>query len=624
MQTQSSSPLKTKILYHRCEARAIESPRREKRDNRPSGSVLQPPRKTKIVRIMRFVAALSILWIGYTPTALAQSSDWAVVPVSMTDEISWMHPTADRLGAALMKEGVRVMPPEQAATLFERRGSAPSTKVTDSDIQEWVTRSREAIRHLARGDYATALQELKEAEVLSRKAADELNREQNRAQNVLDTCLYMVRALLETGNRSRAKAQVQECVRIVPRGKPNPHMHPPSVSELYREASAPGLDQMGSLLVNSEPTGCPVRINGVLFGETPFEMPDLYPGDYQVQVECNGGQRGRVHPVTIQAGKAEVFVDFLFDRAVQTEPILRLSYADVSNARRQVSDAQQIAKVLGAGAVVLASVPTMDMMELRVVSGTQQRPGLVRIPTTPSGPTDAVASAAAAALAKGECKDLTGPNPVEIDCKTARAEAPKKTKEKDAPSGWPADRPPRGQWISGLTLASLGTVSLITGYGLFAVRSGIDAPISTTSEQEKWVNLHYYTAVLSATGAGLLVAAMPMVLPYRSKTPWWAWMSGGIGVGLLAASVAVAATAEGSTEQRAGGTECFSQTTSELCTKRGKQVDMSILFGMTSAPLLTMPLVYLLRKEDKKRAVRLNPDVSAGRNGGYLRITGTF
>ena len=76
-----------------------------------------------------------------------------------------------------------------------------------------------------------------------------------------------------------------------------------------------------------------------------------------------------------------------FDRVVRTEPLLRLQYKDKPKPDRQARDAQEIAKVLGAGAVLLATVPSTDMMELQVVSGTERRTGRVRIPTTPSGPT---------------------------------------------------------------------------------------------------------------------------------------------------------------------------------------------------------------------------------------------
>ncbi len=544
-----------------------------------------------------------------------------------------MQPTASAVGDALSQRGIAVLPTEQAATLFEQKGSASSTRVTDSDVQEWVNRSREAIRHLARGDYATALKELKEAQVLSRKAADELNRVQNRSQNVLDTCLYMVRALLETGNRARAKAQVEECVRLVPQGEPSQHMHPPNVVSLYKQASQPGPDQTGALVVNSDPSNCEVRINGLRFGETPFEMSDLYPGEYQVQVECDPGRRGRVHPVTIRSGKTEVFVDVQFDRVVRTEPLLRLKYKDMPDAARQARDAQQIAKVLRAGAVVLATVPSTGMMELQVVSGTESRAGLVRIPTTPTGPTPGVASAAATALANGECTDFTGPKPVSINCKTANAAAPKATKQKDSPSGWPADRPPRGQWIAGLTLVSAGGASLLTGYALLIARRGsgddmVDGFIAgmteTETERLKWTNLGNAIPLFGAVGGALTVAAMPMILPYRSKTPWWAWLSGGLGLGAAVGSIVSGVTA---TSAPSGSNNCqaiFNMVDAETCVDRGRSIGRAIMLGTTGAPLLTMPLVYLFRKDEKKHVSGLTPNLALGRNGGYFSVGGAF
>jgi len=578
---------------------------------------------------MRFVAAVAVLVVGYVPTAWAQSSEWVVVPASTNEDTTWMQPTASSIGAALSERQIRVMTPAEAAVQFEEKGSAPSTTVTDSDIDEWVTSSREAIRHLARGDYGRALEELKKAQMISRKAVDELNREKTRSQNVLDTCLYLVRALLETGNRSRARTQTHECVRLVPRGEPNPHMHPPSVISLYESASQAGPEETGALVVTSEPSGCEVRINGLRFGQTPFEMAGLYQGKYQVQVECKPSDRGRVHPATVGPGRTEVFVDVELDRAIRTDPLLHLQYEDKALAKGAVRDAKAIANVVGAGAVVLATTPSIDMMELQVVSGSEQLGGLVRIPSTPRGPTYKMAEAAAAALANGDCKDLTGPRPVDIDCTLPKAEAPpKKTREVQAKG--PGDRPPRGQWIAGLTLVSVGGASLATGYGLLIARRNVIEAGTNSSDPDgvRWVNLHYYILIAGPLGGAAATAAMPLVLPYRNKTPWWAWMSGGFGAGFLIASVVSAATAEGSTRDTPRN-DCWnglsaSDTVTQTCIDRGQQIDRAYLFGFTAAPLLTMPLVYLLRKPEKKTGLRLEPRITAGRTGGYFGLNGVF
>ena len=575
---------------------------------------------------MRRFVVLTTALACWGSLASAQSEEWVVVPIVTTNDTAWIVPTVSTMGSALSQQGVDVLSPERAVTEFEARGSATSTQVTDTDIEEWVARSRDAIRHLARGDYATALKELKEAQTLSRKAVDELNREQNRAQNVLDTCLYMVRALLETGNRSRAKAQVQECVRLVPAGEPSSHMHPPNVVALYNAASEPGPEQTGALAVSSEPSGCTVRINGVGFGETPFEIADLYPGEYQVQVECEPRRRGRVHRITVREGRAEMFVDVAFDRAVHTEPVLWLRYSDESSAQRQTADAQQIARVLRAGAVVLVSRPTPETMELRVVSGTKRRGGVARVPATSMGPTASVAAEAASALAAGQCKDFTGSKPVTIDCGAVRAKPQKR--ELDTVRR----RPPRGQFIAGLTLLTLGGASLATTYGLTAARrsagndwvDNFNVDPTDLGPQTRWTNLGNGLVFTSIAGGALTTAAMPLVLPYREKPPWWAWLSGGLGVGAAVASIVSAATAHSIPDGTNRCQQVSDAADAQGCVDRNRSTDRAIALGVTAAPLLTIPLVYLLRRSEKRGAASLAPELVVGRAGGSLGFRGEF
>lgn len=113
-----------------------------------------------------------------------------------------------------------------------------------------------------------------------------LNRNPELAQTVVDTCLYLVRALADIGEDRNAVAQARECVRFVPGGTPTRQMHPPVVLELYEAAAAPNPDRSSTLLVENEPSECAGRLNGIRVGDTPFEARDLYPGTYRVQVEC--------------------------------------------------------------------------------------------------------------------------------------------------------------------------------------------------------------------------------------------------------------------------------------------------------------------------------------------------
>jgi hypothetical protein len=112
---------------------------------------------------------------------------------------------------------------------------------------------------------------------------------------------------------------------------------------------------------------------------------------------------------------------------------------------------------------------------------------------------------------------------------------------------------------------------------------------------------------------------MPLALPKRDKTPWWAWLSGGLGVGLAAFSIAYGATAEGEP-----GTSCSNLVTdptdARTCVTRSERISVAVLTGATAAPLMTIPLVYLLRPSKSK----LVPEAELSRTGGFLRLRGEF
>ena len=147
------------------------------------------------------------------------------------------------------------------------------------------------------------------------------------------------------------------------------------------------------------------------------------------------------------------------------------------------------------------------------------------------------------------------------------------------------------------------------------------SPTRTTSSlQAKWLDLETPVIVTASVGGGLLVAAMPMVLPVHSKTPWWAWLNGGLGVAAAVGSIVSAATAA---PKPAESCE-FNGQDPTACVNRKRDTDRAILLGATAAPLLTMPLVYLLRRGDKKRKAEVQPRVLVSRQGGTVGVTGSF
>jgi hypothetical protein len=571
---------------------------------------------------MRLVLAITALWLCGLPSALAQSDDWFVLPTTTNDDVAWMQPAVAKIGRELRKQGIGVWSSAQATTRFEQRGSRLPAVVTDLTIEDWTARSQAAVRQLAHGEYASALSLLEEAQGRSDVILEELNRDPKRARTVLDTCLYMVRALIETGDEGQARAQAEQCVRMVPGTEPTGYMHPPNVAKLYEQASQPGPEHTGSLLVESEPSDCALRVNGVLVGNTPFEATDLYAGEYQAQVECTPNAPSRVHRVDVSRGRTNLFVVTRFDQAVRTTPVLHLRYQSSPDGRQRPRDAREFAAVLPAAAVVLASVSATDTLELRVVRGTREDLALARVTNTASGPDTGDIVEATAALLAGECKDFTRPEPVTVDCATGLAPGrvkPADRKVRDEPV-----RPPRGQFVSGLALASVGTASLFTGYGLLIARrsAGDDwiADGGSLDAQGKWLNLGTGLIVTGSTGAALLVTAMPLVLPYKSKTPWWAWLTGGLGVAAAAASIAVGVTADPKPAQSCN----VNNLQPEPCVNRGRKTDLAIMLGATAAPLLTMPLVYLLRKDDKRLAADLSPSIYVNSSGGALGIRGVF
>ena len=272
---------------------------------------------------------------GDEASASSQELRWLVVPAlgGASDaagegvSVEGLHTFAEALRQELVVRGRSVWRAERASERFEVVGSAPAPRISQSDIDRWVERSRAAVRYLARADYKAARRELKAAQRLADRAAAELNREAARAQQVLDTCLLMVRAYVETKNNAEARRQARECRRLVPRVEPSAFRHTPEVRDLLAEVDEEMASEApGTLEVQSTPSDCLVRINGVGFGRTPLSDVDLPVGAYRLQVECEEAHRGRIHRVGIASGENVFMFDGALERAVRTRPVLHFEY----------------------------------------------------------------------------------------------------------------------------------------------------------------------------------------------------------------------------------------------------------------------------------------------------------
>jgi hypothetical protein len=574
---------------------------------------------------MRVLFATSLLLGLSIPRADAQiGASWLIIPTTSATATSRMDATARAFHRELWDRGIDVWSLERAANRFEEMASAPAAQLSEGELQEWEQRSNAAILPLASGDYAEALIQLAKAQELSRRAPEQLNRDAIRAQRVLDTCLFMVRALQQTGSASLAEGLARECRELVLVGEPSSRMHPPEVRQTLARIDEGRAKQTGAIFVTSNPPSCDVRVNGLKLGETPLEVTELYPGRYRVQVECANDSPGRVHETEVRFERVDVFVDARFDEVVRTRPLLHLRYENAqAELRDRVSDAETVAQVVPAGALLLMHESEADIVELVLLRGEPaELHAMVRVKGGAEGPTPGDLALASRALIDGDCTDFSGPEPRTLSCRdeTPPVEGP------TARDLRLARRTPRGQFVTGITLASAGSATLVTGYLLMLPRANtaeewiaqIDSA-TETSDQQRWLNLGSAILGTSIAGSAALVAAMPLALPQYEKPPWWAWLSGGLGLGLTAASVALGVTAYA--EPSDGCTSgAIARPDAQTCVRRGEHVAFAVLTGLTAAPALTVPLVYLFRKSDKN----VEPTVEVGRSRGYVGVRGRF
>ena len=569
---------------------------------------------------MRWAVTVTALWLCALTSAQAQTKDWLVLPATTEQaEAPWREPTVRAANRALRRQGIGVWFPNSAVSAFRERGSFEPPMPSNDEIAAWSERAEQAFRSVVLGDPSVAREELEAVQAYAEQNLVALNREPDSASLVLDVCLYLARAYRNTGDSEAADRQIRDCVRLSPVATPNPRVHPPSIIESYEASQKPSTARGGALMIESEPAGCDLRVHGTLVGKTPTALDDLYPGSYQVQVECRPNEPGRVHRIEVPLGPASLFVIDRFDRVVRSSTLLYLEFEEDPHPEELARYAREVARPLPASVVVVASMTNPNLLQLEVELATQTESSFVRVPVSPTGPDQDLMNRAVETLLDGRCADFSDGTLRELDCRTRQAIAPTPVEAVDTKRV-----APRPLFIAGLSLASVGTASLAAGWSLFFVRSsaGDDwiADPNSLGLQAKWLDLGTGVIVTGSVGGGLLTAAMPMVLPVHPKTPWWAWVNGGLGVAAAVGSIVSGTTAS---PKPAESCEINGQEPTP-CVNRGRDIDRAILLGAMAAPLLTMPLVYLLRRGDRKLNVELQPRVSVGRQGGAVGVTGSF
>lgn len=564
-----------------------------------------------------------------TVHAQAPADEWLVLPVETLapndaghSSLETLHAVSEALRQGLALRGESVWGADRAAERFEAVGSAPAPEVSQSDIDRWVERSRAAVRYLARADYKAARRELKAAQKLADRAAEELNREAARAQQVLDTCLFMVRAYLETQDQADARRQARECRHLVPRVEPSAFRHTPEVRDLLAVVDAEiAAEAPGTLEVTSLPESCLVRINGVGFGRTPLDEVELPVGTYRIQVECDPSTRGRIHRVPIVSGPNRFFVDGELDRVVRTRPVLRLEYESTAAWDSRMTHAAAVADVLKpASPLVVTALPgnvvRVDSDPVHVAAAS------VWVPAPEGRPSPEDVRRTIDALLEGRSVDFTGPQPiaragwkiVPVASISASVEQSPSEPRPDLADGSARPRPHR---IAGWTTFGLGVASIGASVGLHVWRGNLGDTFvgmpNSLEDASRWNDVRIAVWTTAAAGGAAVSASMPLLLPSHRRTPWWGWVSGAAGLGLAAYAVYEGVTMTSCPEPFVGD-----EAAVHACVDRGQEAGRISLALAGAAPLLTIPLVYLFRP------LRAEPSVSVSGAGAVVNIRKAF
>ena len=563
------------------------------------------------------------------PGTRAQEHRWLVVPTVGPEtppegaSIERLHTTAVTLRQELVARGHSVWPADRASERFEVVGSAPAPTISQSDIDLWVERSRAAVRYLARADYKAARRELKAAQRLANRAAAELNREAARAQQVLDTCLFMVRAYVETNNDAEARKQARECRRLVPRVEPTAFRHTPEVRELLAEVDQEMESEApGELEVRSTPSDCVVRINGVEFGRTPLSGIELPVGTYRMQVECEDDQRGRIHRVGVSSGPNLLEFNAALERAVRTRPVLHLQYDSHEAWSERMEQASELGSILGGADVLVLSGQGVGSVRVDL-SARRYEPASAWLAVRDGAPEAEDVRRVVDALFEGRSVDFTGPHPmaraswsaevapeVEVGAAAAAVVDVESKHERGAPR-------PRNQRIAGWSLFGVGVASIGASVGLHIWRDELgdrfaESP-SNLNDAQQWNDARIGVWATAAFGGVATSAAMPLLLPEYERTPWWGWTLGAVGLGLTGYAIYEGVTMTGCPEPYIADPSAV-----RSCVARGQEAGRLSLALAGAAPLLSIPLVYLFRP------LRAEPSVSVTGQGAMIRVRKVF
>lgn len=564
--------------------------------------------------------ALTFLALLMPRAALAQRQRTiAVVPVTTaadTGPPERAEQVAQSLRNALRSHGASILSAEEMKDRFERRHSTEPTATETGVYEELSACAHDLLIAVSDARYRQAQEAGVRCRELAEASLESLNRRVQSAREVLDACLYVVRATVDADSRqdpsdaalARARAEMLRCRAMVPDLPPTERRHTDLIRDLLREVDADLAQLDNSLEVDSTQQGCRVYVNGRRLGSTPLHRTGLPQGSYRVQVEC-GDAPGRVHVVNMGDGPLRLLIDERFDAAVSTRRGLSLRYPSTDALERhRGADALTIAETVGASQVWLVSPgprQTWRIDRLGRDECSADASALVSLDEAGSDLRFQAAGVAVERLLAERSADLSAPREASMEPWASAHCAAAANAEPPTPSPTIPASDAEALRVVGWTGLGVGIAAIAGGWGAWVAwaydNDGVPLYPSaswTDGERRAWEDrrsgleqLQIAAVVTSASGALILGATLPLWLPDEEEFPWWSALPAAAGVGLAVwGAYLVAIDGQCSREHQsmiagAPGCETFYTTASQ-----------GVLALLSAAPLLEVPLVYLFRE----------------------------
>lgn len=601
-----------------------------------------PRIQTSDFRFWVLLCLLSAAWqvIGASSAGAQSSSErWLFVPVLTAQpsrEITIPQLTSP-FEIELRANNQSALGNADAAQLFETRHSSEPVKLNSDEMSRLLRSVSQAARHLALGELPQAQQAMEGVYSLSGPARDYLNREAARARKIFDTCLMTAYLWERDHKRQQALRQMLECSRNFPGFRPEGRAYPPELRDVFEQAKLQlSQEAATTLLVQSRHTsGCGVRLNGIEVGKSPMSFSDVRAGVMRVQLECQSGVAGRIHSIELKPGENRLEIDPSFDAVAHSHGGLWLQYetAAIRSARLD-KDLDQIAKAIGAVKVVGL-----------IVEGTSYPRVHVHAP----GPPPRDVASLSYSLGEGYNSEALASALKALQPKQARraqqqaqVEAPVELSAPPPPPTPPAPPPPPEpetdqNVVAGALLAGAGVAGLATGWILYTLRYDQQLDVATMELEAGEVPFNEIqpAAPLAAIGVGALVLSISDYFwpPDDEGVPAWAWVAGGLGVAVVGAGIAIAAT----TSDCVAGDSAMMPSEMDVMAVDGTEptvcgqywTDSSGIFGPMIAlhgmPLISLPIAYAIRAALHTDAKQTTFNLGAPAGGGVLmQVRGVF